>query len=269
MTDNSKKIVDFIEDYGWEVLGPLCILSIGLIKILWQNLNMWGWITLVSLTLLYVYSTYKIIKRRKRMSELEERVVTLDEDKQHHQQIILKYQKGYENMLRSYLSIIFSKLELTDDERISIYHQYDNVFAMIGRFSSNPALNQRGRNVYPNDEGFICLGYQTGQFFINGLANPNTDEQRYFTDVMEKCNINIETLEKLTMKSRSYSTRAMSHPVTQERVAIVVIESQRYDFNKEDEINSLFSELEQQVVSYIYYSDDIRPELTFAAEQGM
>jgi len=269
---NRKKFISKIEwiyDYSWEVINAFSVVLLGLVKIFFTQFGTWAyWLLAVSLAL-YVPSIIKIIKNKTRSSKQEEIIESLSKEKEEYEKSILNYQEGFENFLKSYLAIIFSKLELTDDDRISIYFHQSDHFSLLCRYSSNPAITKKGRPTYPDNQGFVAKGFQESFLHINNLPNPNSNEDKYIAEVKKLCKIDESALRSLSMKSRSYSVFAIEHPITTNRVAVIVFESKRYDFDKCDEIVKLLPELGKQVVSYIYYSENIRPELSFAKQKGL
>ena len=256
-------------DYGWEAVNPIAVVLLGVVKIFYAELGKWAFFLILVSLGLYIPSIIKIIKNKKRSSELEKSIEKLTQEKEAFENSILKYQEGFVNFFNSYLALIFNKLELSDDERISIYHHQKDHFSLLCRYSTNPKFIKKGRPTYPDNQGFIGIGYQKGFLHINNLPNPDNQLDRYTEEVSRQCEIKDDVLRNLSMKSRSYSVYAIEHPIKKNRLAVVVFESNKYNFDKCSEINVLLSELAEQVVSYIYYSDDIRPELSFAKQQGL
>lgn len=267
--ENFIKKIEWIYDYGWEVINPISVIFLGLVKIFYNELGDLAIGLLVLSLLLYIPSIIKIILNKKRSSKLEKTIDKLSKDKEDFEKSILKYQEGFENFLKSYLAILFSKLSLTDEERVSVYHHKVDHFSLLCRYSSNPELEKKGRPAYPDDQGFIGKGFRENFLHTENLPNPSSNLDRYVEEVMKQCAIKKEVLADLSMKSRSYTVYAIENPITTKRIAVIVFESTKYNFNKVNEIASIIDELGKQIVSYIYYSEDVRPELSFAKEKGL
>lgn len=264
------KKAEWIYDYGWEVINPISVVIIGLTKVFFLDLGNWSYLILALGLVLYIPSIIYIIKGKKRISMLEEKIEKLSKEKEHFEKSVLNYQEGFENFINSYSAILFSKLGLTNKERISIYEHKGSHFSLLCRHSDNPEYSKKGRPVYPDDKGFIGNGYQNSPLIISKkISNPENDYGRYVQDILNLCDIDKETLDGLSMKSRSFLIYAIKNPITTKKIAVVVFESIKHEFKKQPEVEKIIPELEKQIVSYLSYTKQIRPELSFAKNQGL
>jgi hypothetical protein len=127
----------------------------------------------------------------------------------------------------------------------------------MGRYSRNPKFNNKGRDSYPDNEGFIAKGWEGGDFCYGILPEPNEDFESYASQVMAYCNIKKGTIKNLNMLSRSYCINSINKSVTQEKIGLVVLES--IDPGKFDpsESESAANRIGELFNSYIYRAKKI------------
>lgn len=115
----------------------------------------------------------------------------------------------YSNVFTEHLASLFFKLNLTDNERISMYKFQDDYFYIIGRYSINPDLKEINRDKYPK-EGLIYKAWCDGEYFLNDGPEFNKKNKVYnfFNSIAP---IDKVTFDSLTMKSRSYYLKAFTN----------------------------------------------------------
>lgn len=99
---------------------------------------------------------------------------------------------------------MIKNLDFTHTERISVYKVDNNLFKLIGRTSEDPTLMEKGRDCYPIDEGFISIGWKTGEYFIDDLPCPVQKFTEYYKEVNKISPIPKEVVSTMKMKSRNF-----------------------------------------------------------------
>jgi len=118
---------------------------------------------------------------------------------------------------------IYNYLNFSYKDRITIYRFNDLYFVPVGRFSINQNLRKYGRKQYPKDQGFIGKSWNEGAFFIEDLPDPERARQKYLSRVTSECNIDLNTLESIGMKSRAYYCKNLLY--NGDPIAVIVFES--------------------------------------------
>ncbi|WP_337970234.1 hypothetical protein [Virgibacillus salexigens] len=131
---------------------------------------------------------------------------------------------------------IFHYLNLTYDDRITIYRYNNDKFIPVGRYSENRELSLQGRSEYPKNKGFIAKSWGNGKYHIDNLPNFETEPKLYLEDVANKSNMNKGVIKGLSMKSRCYFCKNLKNRSNMEDKAVVVIESLKASFKDIDKI---------------------------------
>lgn len=155
----------------------------------------------------------------------------------------------YSNVFTEHLASLFFKLNLTDNERISMYKFQDDYFYIIGRYSINPDLKEINRDKYPK-EGLIYKAWCDGEYFLNDGPEFNKKNKVYnfFNSIAP---IDKVTFDSLTMKSRSYYLKAFTNTKKIDRIAIIVIESKKNKTLAKNEIDIVLKEEENKLSSFV------------------
>lgn len=155
-------------------------------------------------------------------------------------------------LFNSYLKLLVKNLNLTYEERISVYKIHDDRFQLIGRASESTRLEKTGRGTYPIDEGFIGLGWDRGEYFVDDLPDPNTEggPKRYYERVSKEVSISKHIVEKLNMKSRSYFVIRLEGFDNKPK-AVIVLESKNAKAFNEMEVRSKIEDSFQPLIMFI------------------
>jgi hypothetical protein len=158
-----------------------------------------------------------------------------------------KLKVDYEQLVHDQLSLIFYKMGLSKNERISVYkHDGKNRhFVLIGRYVSNPEYAKKSRPTYPDSEGFIMKGWQESELACSNLPDPNRFNQ-YYNAVNKISPIPKRIVERIRMKSRCFYVRSIRNPTVQMPVAVVVVESLLPNGFSIADIKGLFEEGEER-----------------------
>jgi hypothetical protein len=119
-----------------------------------------------------------------------------------------KLRDQYYYLCSEYINDVFNNFfESTGgggNSRVSLYKHSDNHFKLLGIHSDNPLYNKRKETLYPDDSGFIALGWQNRTFSIFNIPEWKKSGSEYKSFVKSKCGITDERLSSINMHSRSY-----------------------------------------------------------------
>lgn len=163
--------------------------------------------------------------------------------------------KEMNELFNSYLMLLVESLNFTSSERISVYKVYDDKFLLLGRVSKNPTLEKASRNNYPLNEGFICKGWEEGEFFIDNLPDPSSKLQ-YYTACNGICAIPKDIINGIKMQSRSFYIKRLAGFDAKPK-AIIVIESKLKEAFKKEEIDDKLEIVIQPLIMFIENNNGI------------
>ena len=140
--------------------------------------------------------------------------------------------------------------------RISIYKHYTNEnkedkFKLLGRYATNNIYNKYGRGEYSANEGFIAKGWEMGTFKIEGIPKWTHKGKEYKDFIKQKWSINDSTLNKITMKSRSFHIRKIENEDSRPPLGIVVFEQMSPQTINEESIQSILKNHQEQLIFLI------------------
>lgn len=184
--------------------------------------NQIGWFIIAICIIVNVFTIINKIKNKEVEKEKELIVGELNKCKK----TLERVEKSYFDLCSDNIASIFRELNFNSTERISIYKHTGKNFVILGRFSQNPTYNKKHRDYYPDNEGFIQLGWERGDFFINNIPEWRGKGKEYKVFVQNINPITDRTLNKLIMQSRSFYIRTLNDNSTaQNPDGIIVIES--------------------------------------------
>lgn len=155
---------------------------------------------------------------------------------------LARVQQDYFRTFELQLETLYNELRFADTERISLYIHKDKNFTMIARYSINPRLYERGRVLYPDNEGCIGHAWSNGKAFENNSPDLLRNEAQYIEHMRNKWNMSEATIHSLTMKSRNLAAYAINNlQKPAKRVAVIVFESLERNKITENSLNNVFT----------------------------
>lgn len=246
------KIIDFLEDYGWQIGMSLVVLGLGVLKLFFTDESSDRIITSVILLIAaYAFFQYKTLKGKKRQTTLEEQLQFYKEENANLKESVNRWRNGLDDFFRNSLIFLYNSFDFNERDRVSIYKHEEDQFVLMGRYSRNPKLNEKGRDAYPDNEGFIAEGWRNGSLCMVIQANPENNFDAYAEEVMRYCNIRKGTLSNISMWSRSYCINDIKAPVTQEKIGVIVLESLEYDRFGGDDANHASARINELFNAYL------------------
>lgn len=283
MTESKKiyKVAKFLDDFGLEfsllVINGLGYTFIGILfeldrEIIWNKIHSQtlGWILFAVAIILNIILGIKLFNKKKSANSIIRENTILGEKIQKLENTIEDLHRNNLEIFNEHLASLFYKLKLTENERISFYKYQNDKFHIVGRYSSNPKLAEKNRKYYNSDEGFIAKAFQQGDYILNeGIPEfINGSKQAYYTFIRSKCDIPLETLKSIKMKSRSFYLYAFKDRRGLVRNSIIVFESKDTGkFDKEIIDENLRNE-KTKFLSFIERIESDLPELKNANEKG-
>jgi len=283
MTENNKfyNIAKFLDKHSLE-LGLLVLNGLGYTltgiffeindDIFWGIVHSttFGWIFLIIIFILNLYLGTKFFSKKKNINSLISDKRELSEKIQELENTIDELHRNSLEIFNEHLASLFYKLDLTENERISFYKYQNNKFHIVGRYSSNPILNEKNRKYYDSNEGFISIAFQRGHFHLNkGIPEfKNGQRQKYYNFIRDKCDIPIDTLKSIKMKSRSFYLYAFKDTKGLKRNSIIVFESLETDRFDSDEIDNILKSEKLKLQAFIERIESDLPELENAKKTG-
>jgi len=119
---------------------------------------------------------------------------------------------------------LFKYWKLGYNERITIYRYDEEGFIPVARYAKRPELKQRGREVYPKNEGYINFAWIRGECSVHNLPSFKENKEEYLEKVNKESNMTKKDLKGLTMQSRAYFCKTLTDDLDNS-IGIIVIES--------------------------------------------
>ncbi len=150
-------------------------------------------------------------------------------------------------------------------ERISLYiHDSDTEsFILCARYSANPEFSGRGRPTYGDNQGCIAEGWKNGEYFDDNFSST---KEKYIKYTLDTYNMDIETVEKLSMRSRLYGVIRIEKD--NKYLGVLVVESTIKSRFKKNELLDEMREYKQILSDTIYSLKEYIPNPQNVKERG-
>lgn len=182
-------------------------------------------------------------------------------------------------LCRKILARISKNHQFTSTERVSIYKVYrspnrksinDDIFNIIGRYSSNSTFNDTSRKIYPANEGVIGEAYRNQSCYINKLPDYRTNPSKYRKIIKSKYALDEGTISKLNMKSRLYGAYVLKDEDDVTNDIIIVFESinPNSELMTKEKLEEIVELYKKDLLILINEIDIEKPALNYATERG-
>ncbi|NDC31224.1 MAG: hypothetical protein EBZ58_09875 [Bacteroidetes bacterium] len=165
-----------------------------------------------------------------------------------------KIKNEYYNLCSDSIKEIFKTFYATanGNGRVSLYKHDGNSFMLLGRATDNPDHNKTGLETYPDNEGFIALGWQQGAFEIHNIPKWTGKIGTEYRNFMKaNCVISDERLKKLTMRSRSFYVYSFRNTNAQNPYGIIVFEKMSETQIQTELIDTIFQTHASQIITLL------------------
>lgn len=244
-----------------------------------------GWVLFAIVIVSTIFQIAKQVNGAKTIEKLEkernDEITLLKEEKnnldlkiQKLENQIAKINSNSIEIVEIHLAYLSEKLNLTNNERITLYKFINNKFYVLGRYCGNSEFTNRSRVNY-NKEGLIFKAWQENRFFKNsGIPVPDEKNRTkfrrgYFKILNEIATIDEETVWNMKMKSRSFYIKTLKDLNGLGQTSIIVIESKNEKAFEETHIDSIFNlDEEKRLVAFVEKIDWDFPNINNATENG-
>lgn len=166
----------------------------------------------------------------------------LESDKKDLQQKNEIMMQSLDGLPKDFLELVFEELSFNSNERISLYTHRNNRFVIAARYASVKPLITKGRESYPENEGYIGKAWKspnTEDYFYK-CDLPSSEKKEYIEKMVKDANLSKETIEKMSMHSRCYYIKVVRKH--NEPVGVIVLESLKPRFSiTKDEITAILN----------------------------
>ncbi len=170
------------------------------------------------------------LKSAFRLEELEKRETEFKKEQEDHSET----QQYYYEALKEHLTYFFChQIEKFDDRcRASVYRhdKSSKMYRMVFRYSEITRYEAKGRVSIPEKEGVIGATYLNGDYIYISNLPIKKALKGYYKETSKQLSksgaeISENTLRRLNMPSRCYYGYAIRDPSTNEKFAILIVES--------------------------------------------
>lgn len=207
----------------------------------WEELNPYLlWVVLVFF-LMNIFFNHFLKKKKMTLDKCEKSKNDLENK-------IESIKKEYYKLCSDNIRVLFQDFFNSSEGngRVSIYKHQDEKFILLGRYSTNPEYNKTGRESYPDNKGFIKLGWNNGEYSIYGIPKWTNKGREYKKFIKSICDIDDETLNGIKMKSCSFYIKRIENEDARKQLGIIVFEKlQNTEIEAQDINNRLMINKEQ------------------------
>lgn len=141
-----------------------------------------------------------------------------------------------------WLKVYFKQLELTYNERISLYYEDDGILHLLSRYSINPKLKEIHKQKFPLDKGVISEAWQKGMCYKVIPQSYESDSVLYTQHCCNEFGYKEDEINSLTMKSQMYFAKAIKD--ADDHIGIIIFESYEENLFNDDKIKKVNDFLE-------------------------
>jgi hypothetical protein len=154
------------------------------------------------------------------------RLTTLRDSKRQLEGQVANNSQLLNSLVRVILVTITTELDFSAQDRVSIYLHSGRSFIRIGRYSTNPALeNAQGRVTYPETEGAVGRAWREKSAVVGNFPDSVADLNAYSAAMEADFDMKADTTRQLAMKSRSLACLRFPEDDLQEPLGVIAFES--------------------------------------------
>lgn len=223
----------------------IVVLVVSVVCLIWGGLGSHATLALMKLKCKELYESYFALKQ-----ESESKSINC--------------YRLFSNWLYSYSN----HLNLTVNERVSLYKLDMNLFSCIGRYSENEKFNSKPSRFYPREQGGISRAWEVGVFEDTDAPDPKKDLQKWIEYNVENYNFTEEDLLKIRMKSRAFYGVRLKNSKN-ETTAVILFESLNSNGLQLGKLKRLLNDQEKMNLTALVESlNEHIPTLESAREEG-
>ncbi|MDD1793925.1 hypothetical protein LRP50_12345 [Enterovibrio sp. ZSDZ42] len=174
----------------------------------------------------------------------------------------------YEFFSRFIFNSYYSALQLTSNERISLYRLDMDHFLCVGRYSDNEIYKQKPSRLYPKNQGCISRAWQIGSSQHVSKFCPESEIDQWVAEHVSDFGFEESTLREMTMKSRSLKCIRIQD-ANNNNIAVIAFESVNQDGLPIGKIERKMNERERKSLCHLLEALESHiPSLQNASSEG-
>lgn len=138
-------------------------------------------------------------------------------------------------IINNFVIAIYENIDLSQEDRITLYLPYLNKFNPCSRYSRNPEFRSIKRTQYDKPHGVIKKAWENDWWFDNNLPNPS-QKKEYKKYQKDKYGLTANDVKNLSMPAVLYCGKRISNSSGRDPIAILIIESTNKDSFEENDI---------------------------------
>lgn len=137
--------------------------------------------------------------------------------------------EGRRRLLRQQLIPLGRKLGFYSSERLSLYLRQGPHLLLVGRFSANPAFEERSSDdlPWPIDQGVLGFAWRERQWSPGELTDPLSSYENWVAEQVSRCAISEQVARSLRMKARTYAAIRIENRYGTDPLGVLIAESTR------------------------------------------
>ncbi|VXA77309.1 MULTISPECIES: hypothetical protein [Aeromonas] len=177
---------------------------------------------------------------RSKEDEIQALKIKVDRSQEEAQLHRSKVSEIHSSLVESWLKGIAKSIDLDTHSRVSIYHEDDESFSILARYSQNPALSKMHKQRFALNQGVISQSWEHGRWYECEAPSYTTDKDEYDKYMMARYKYTQEELDAIKMKSCRYFGLAIVD--VDDHIGVILFES-----TKEESFND---EVRESIISY-------------------
>ncbi|MDX7827490.1 hypothetical protein SJR89_10285 [Aeromonas caviae] len=176
---------------------------------------------------------------RSKEDEIQELKIKVDRSQEEAQLHRSKVSEIHSSLVESWLKGIAKSIDLDTHSRVSIYHEDDESFSILARYSQNPALSKMHKQRFALNQGVISQSWEHGRWYECEAPSYTTDKGEYNKYMMARYKYTQEELDAIKMKSCRYFGLAIVD--VDDHIGVILFESTKQENFSEDVQESIIS----------------------------
>ncbi len=142
--------------------------------------------------------------------------------KEENEKLFAKLCEKNVEIVKNWLKMISSELELNTYERLTVYYEYNEEFTLLARFSQNTLHNKVHTQKFPLNQGVISKSWQHNEYKEEKCPIFNDDNKLYYKYMKDTYGYSDDRLKKITMKSDKFFGIAIQ--VAEDNIGVILYE---------------------------------------------
>lgn len=141
------------------------------------------------------------LELKKENKEIENLRDELNSSKEDIEKLHSRVSEKHQELVKTWLKLVTSELNLTVNERLTIYFEHDKEFTLLARFSQNQKYTDIHKQKFPLDKGVISEAWARNEHIESDSPIFKNNEDEYYGYMMNKYKFLKKEIISITMKS--------------------------------------------------------------------